>query len=209
MNIPERILVLKDDVEYRDPFREKAFVPKNLAPESFSLYHLDSQSIVVDREKVEGNIYYLQPVAYTLVFDSVRQRVFCAKRISGDERLQNTFCLGFGGHVNIDDLNVDSPAVYKTALRELREELEIRKKKLNLNFLGYVRDLNSSTSEHLGIIYYLDTGSVSIKEKDKFVGRWIPYQELKDNYYGKLESWSRLSLDYIYESEILHKLLNF
>ena len=92
---------------------------------------------------------------------------------------------------------------------EIREELEIRARKLNLNHIGYVRDLSSSTSEHLGVIYYIDTGSVFIREKDKFEGRWISYDELKEVYYGKLESWSRYSIDYLYESEIFHNLLNF
>lgn len=160
------------------------------------------------RDNVEGSPIYVQIVAYTLVFDSVRKRIFCARRKSGDERLKDSYCLGFGGHVNIDDLNL-TDTVGATARRELREELEIRARKLNLNHIGYVRDLSSSTSEHLGVIYYIDTGSVFIREKDKFEGRWISYDELKEVYYGKLESWSRYSVDYLYESEIFHNLLNF
>ena len=160
------------------------------------------------RDDVEGSPIYVQIVAYTLVFDSVRKRIFCARRKSGDERLKDSYCLGFGGHVNIDDLNL-TDTVGATARRELREELEIRARKLNLNHIGYVRDLSSSTSEHLGVIYYIDTGSVFIREKDKFEGRWISYDELKEVYYGKLESWSRYSIDYLYESEIFHNLLNF
>ena len=160
------------------------------------------------RDDVEGSPIYVQIVAYTLVFDSVRKRIFCARRKSGDERLKDSYCLGFGGHVNIDDLNL-TDTVGATARRELREELEIRARKLNLNHIGYVRDLSSSTSEHLGVIYYIDTGSVFIREKDKFEGRWISYDELKEVYYGKLESWSRYSVDYLYESEIFHNLLNF
>jgi predicted NUDIX family phosphoesterase len=61
----------------------------------------------------------------------------------------------------------------------------------------------------LGIIYLLDTGAVSIKERNKLVGRWVTYEELKSSIYHKLESWSRYALDFIYEDEYFHKNLGF
>ena len=95
----------------------------------------------------------------------------------------------------------------KCATRELLEELKMKEKSIGLHHLGFARDLSSSTKEHIGSIYYLLASSVSIKEKDSFsFGRWVGYEEFKDKYYFKLESWSRAVFDYIYEDEYYSKL---
>lgn len=204
----ELVLTIPENTELYSQFSIKPFF------NSSENIHLKSYDYIKNgslrpRNKIEGNFAFVQIVAYTIVLDSVRKRAFVAKRISGDKRLQDSYCLGFGGHVDSQDFNNDTYPILNTAIRELREELVIKKKKLDLQFLGYVRDIKSATSEHLGFVYLLDTGSVSIKEKDKLVGRWVTYDELKSSIYPRLESWSRYALDYLYESEIFHKNLNF
>ena len=91
----------------------------------------------------------------------------------------------------------------------MREELFIQNKNLDIKHLGYTRDLTSSTNEHLGIIFIMITGSARIRETDKLRGFWISYDELINEYYGLLESWSKHSFDYVYESPILAKKYGF
>ena len=165
---------------------------------------------VQDRDKMEGNPLYLQIVCYTFLINPKTKKIFIAKRISGDERLQDKYCIAFGGHVNTDDLQ---PLFYNpivnSARRELREELTIRNKTIDLKHIGYVRDLNSDTSEHIGVVFYMTTGSASIKEKDSLEGKWVTYDELKFNYYHLLESWSKAILDYIYNNQYFRRVFNF
>lgn len=168
---------------------------------------------VEDRSLAEGNQLLVQIVSYTLILNPKKRKIFIAKRISGDERLRNSFCLGFGGHVDLKDFSI--PAKYSpnpiinAAIRELREELNIKNKILDVEHLGYTRDLTSSTNEHLGVIFVLTTGSANVKETDKLTGFWISYDKLKDEYYNKLESWSKHALDYIYETDYLAKKYGF
>ena len=52
--------------------------------------------------------------------------------------------------------------------------------------------------------------AVSLKEKDKFsCAKWVNYEEFKQKYYFKLETWSKAIFDYIYEDEYYRKLFNF
>lgn len=172
---------------------------------------MTSESIVVNRDEAEGNPFYQQLVSYTLIFNPDKKKVFLGQRLSGENRLVNSYCLGFGGHVN--DFDIDPSFknnVFEiTAERELREELNIKKKNLNLNLLGFCRDLNSSTPDHIGAIYLLIAASITVKEKNTLSGKWVSYEDLISNYYHRLDSWSRYSFDHIYEHSKLRKLLNF
>lgn len=172
---------------------------------------MTSESIVLNRNDAEGNPFYQQLVSYTLIFNPDKQKVYLGQRLSGENRLLKSYCLGFGGHVNDFDIdpNFKSNVFEITAERELREELNIKKKHLDLKLLGFCRDLDSSTPDHVGAIYLLLAASVTVKEKDTMTGRWISYSDLISNYYHKLDSWSKYSFDYIYENQELRKLLKF
>jgi len=206
----ERIFVISEILrpEYKKQFRNRPFIPHTPL---FDKYDMIAASELQLRKDMEKNPAYLQLVAYTIIINPLKQQIFLAQRISGDERLLNTYCLGFGGHVSAEDIHVEicSNPIDNAAIRELREELFIKKKNLNLKQLGYVRDLNSTTNEHIGIVYYLETGSVFVREKDKLKGLWVSYDDLKNIYYHKLESWSKYILDYIYESKYYQKTFNF
>lgn len=187
---------------------ENPFIPKQ---SRLNLHRLAQDSEIHYRYKMEKNPAYLQLVAYSIIINPKKRQIYIAQRISGDERLLNTYCLGFGGHVSENDIDYSTllDPITNTAIRELREELTIKKKILDLTPIGYVRDLKSTTNEHLGIVYYLEAASVFIREKDKLRGFWVSYEELKNVYYSKLESWSKYILDYIYESDFYRKKFNF
>ena len=205
----EFVAVLKDN--YRDAFRDKCFVSDSEARNYFSDIDLCLQSEFKPRNEMEGNKLYLQLVSYTFLINPLKKKIFVARRINGDKRLNDLYCIGFGGHVDISDFKIEDDElpnpILKTAIRELREEVKLRKKELSLEHIGFVRDLFSSTSEHLGSVYYLTTGNASILEKHKLAdGKWVGYEEFKEKYYYSLESWSKAIFDFIYEDEIYSKL---
>ena len=72
-----------------------------------------------------------------------------------------------------------------------------------LKHIGYVRDLNSKTSEHLGVVFIMDClkKDVSIKENDNLEGHWMSKNELIDKY-GKLESWAKFIVDYMVDNNL-------
>lgn len=173
--------------------------------------YLINNGSIVNRNEAESNFLYTQLVSYTLIFYPEKQKAFIAQRISGDSRLLGSYCLGFGGHVSIDDINgkYSKNPIVNAAIRELREELVLKNKVLNPSLIGYVRDVKSNTSEHLGAIFILELGSAFIKETKKLKGFWISYNDLKNKYYDKLESWSKYALDFVYEDPILRNKLRF
>lgn len=191
------------------------FLDRFFIPESESRFVLDdlvNSSISINRSMAEENSLFTQLVSYTFILYPEKKKAYIAQRISGDKRLLHSYCLGFGGHVSIEDINGKySPLspIYNAAIRELREELVLNKKNIVPKFIGFGRDMHSSTSEHLGAIFILKTGSASIKEVEKLKGLWVTYEDLKNKYYDKLESWSKKTLDYIYEDPILSREYGF
>lgn len=199
----EYVAVVKDN--YREAFRDAVFVPDDLAVKHLNDIELCLESEFRLREEVEGNNLYLQLVSYTFLVNPKKRKIFVARRTGGEKRLNNRYCIGFGGHVNMTDFSIDNDEepnpILKTAVRELREELKLGNKEPKLKHIGFIRDLSSNTSEHLGSVFYLETSSVSILEKDKLTdGSWVGYDEFKLKYYPGLESWSKVIFDYIYES---------
>ena len=198
--------------EYAKPFIRKIFVSDNQC--NIRETELCLEADFLNRDIAEKDNTMLQLVSYTMVINPKAKKIFVAQRTSGEERLKNTYCIGFGGHVEIQDYKIldnEIPnPILKCAKRELREELRIKNKYLEFNHLGFTRDLSSPTSEHLGSIYYVITGSASLKEKDKFsCAKWVNYEEFKQKYYFKLETWSKAIFDYIYETDYYRKLFNF
>lgn len=207
----EKIAVLKEDSSLRHLFHDRVFVPIEDAKTYIDKKYLCYGAEYLEKHKAEGNIMYVQLVAYVIVINPKSGKIFIARRISGDNRLVDKVSIGFGGHVNSEDYDIINRCDFNDpvdhcAHRELREELSVKNKNLDLKPIGFVRDLASDTSEHLGVVYYLLTGSASVKEKDNMEGKWVDYDTFKENYYYELESWSKAIFDYIYEDKKLGKI---
>ena len=85
-------------------FKNTSFI----APDNFlyKITDLVGAGDIIDRSIAENNQLLTQLVSYTLILNPKSKKIFIAQRISGDERLQNSFCLGFGGHVSIEDFSL-------------------------------------------------------------------------------------------------------
>lgn len=207
----ELVAVIKDESRFRMPFLGRVFVPASET--SFDNDALSAMAELKEKTLAEGNIFFVQLVTYVVILNPLKQKIFLGKRIGGESRLLNASSIGFGGHVSDKDYSLPVRdedfvnALDRCAERELREELRIQNKKLDLHHIGYARDLESDTSEHIGAVYYLVTGSASVNEKDNIKGRWLSYAEFKDSHYQGLESWGKAVFDYLYEDEDIASLL--
>jgi len=163
-----------------------------------------NSTLFVYRYDAEYNNAFIQLIPYVVVTNEKEDKLYVAERISGEERLRKSFQLGAGGHVNpCDIMGIDT--ILTAAMRETNEELNIvLKDNTGYERFGTVRDLSSSTSEHLGLVYLVRAKEVSVKEKNTLRGQWMNISDLVTNY-EKFESWGRYIVDYLFQN---HKTSN-
>lgn len=159
----------------------------------------DNQGLYINRWEAEGDSSFQQIIPYFFVMNENETKVFVAKRIDGDSRLVDKLSLGFGGH--IDSCDGYNQVVLKALTREMWEELNIDPITKAI-YMGTMRDMTSSTNDHLGLIFGVkaEEGKVSIKETEKLVGEWMTFQQLYDNY-SKFENWSKYLIDFFCETK--------
>lgn len=154
---------------------------------------IDQKAKLVFRRDAEYEPAFQQPIPYILIKHFTENKYYIGKRIKGEERLIGQLSLGFGGHMDPEDgpTNILSNAF----ARELNEEINIAHSYAEL--IGYVRDLNSPTNDHIGHVMLLKTEQdISIKENDCLVGEWMAVCDLENNYY-KFENWAKHIIDYL------------
>ena len=159
----------------------------------------DNQGIYINRWEAEGDSSFQQIIPYFFVTNEDASKVFIAKRIDGDHRLVDKLSLGFGGH--IDSCDGFDQVVLKALTREMWEELDIEPLS-KATYMGTMRDMTSSTNDHLGLIFGIQAkeGQVFIRETEKLVGEWMTMQQLYYNY-AKFENWSKYIIDFFCENK--------
>lgn len=157
----------------------------------------------MERADAEGEMQFQQIIPYVLIKNG-DGKFFISRRIDGESRLIGKLSLGFGGHINpCDDTREGVEKLVENCMyREIKEELKMKSYKRlkfqKINLQGTVRDLKSSTPDHLGIVYIAEIDSelsqyLSIRETKKLEGMWMTLQELLRNY-EYFESWAQLIL---------------
>jgi predicted NUDIX family phosphoesterase len=191
----------QDEKVYVVPFESVTQIKDKFTPSDNPIKALDSYDKLgryILRYDAEYNPAFQQLIPYVLITDKSGEKFYVSKRIAGDKRLLKNYSLGFGGHINPCD---GSLSVILTALhRELNEELDMNMIEDSIEFLGHVRDLTSTTPDHLGFVFTVKAKKVKIKEKDKLKGLWMTKQELIDNYFY-FEGWAKHIIDYFFEVE--------
>ena len=189
-----------DEQVFVVPFDTVAHIKDKFTPAKSdiqSLNQYDNLGRFILRYDAEYNPAFQQLIPYVLIMNKTGDKYYVSKRIAGDTRLLQSYSLGFGGHINPCD---NGTSIILNALRrELNEEVEIKPIKDSIEFVGYVRDLTSDTSEHLGFVFAAKASSVKIKEKNVLKGFWMTKEELIENYFN-FEGWARHIIDFLYES---------
>ena len=159
----------------------------------------DNLGKYIYRYDAEYNPVFQQLIPYLLVCNEDESKYFVSKRIKGDHRLVDNLSLGFGGH--IDECDGTHEVVLKALSREMNEELDIDPVS-TARFIGTMRDINSKTNDHIGLIFIVKAkeGDVSVKETDNLEGKWMTKAEMFESY-SLFEGWSKYLLDYMYEEK--------
>ena len=149
------------------------------------------------RYDVEGEPSVQQIIPYILLFNKNKDKIYSTRRINGDHRLLNKISIACGGHIDSSDAGQE--VLFKAATRELMEEATVTPIE-PFNIIGYVREMNSNTNDHTGVVItVIVDDEVIINEKDTLVGEWMDKKELI-NHYNQLENWSKFILDYLIEN---------
>lgn len=170
------------------------------------------------RGDVETDMNILQPIPYCIVFCRTTERILSYKRSKkgGETRLHDMYSIGFGGHVNIDDVKAciseagefpENP-VSHCAYRELEEELALTADKIAALrlFDWYIYDSTSEVSSvHLGLPYLcvVDKESdIKLAEDTAIELKWLDIENPKDVDINNthFESWSEIALAKLIET---------
>ena len=194
------------------PYTETAEIPDGYTPIKSIIKELDmSKGSFVLRCDAEGNPA-LQQIIPCAVIRDMDGNVFVSKRIDGDDRLKGKLSVTFGGHINpCDAVKCHISSKDDIAITGLRRELgeettlyddkkfkkqDILPEMASINEKGYVRQLDSTTPEHIGIIYEVCISKkvkriLKIRETDTLEGIWMTTADLIREI-ERFEGWSQL-----------------
>lgn len=147
------------------------------------------------RAAMEVDPMYKQIIPY-LIF-KYQDRYFLMQRsaTASEQRLQNKFSLGIGGHIRQEDMA--GKTIFDWAQREFHEEVSYQGA-LKIEPLGILNDDSNEVGKvHIGLVLLLqgDSDNIHIKSELKS-GTLATLEECKEKR-AFLESWSSLVLDYL------------
>jgi predicted NUDIX family phosphoesterase len=146
---------------------------------------------VIPREQAETDPTYKQLVVYFTVEQGNEYLSYWRGEKKGDGRLSGKFTIGFGGHVNADDI---SPLA--AISRELIEEMQGFVTRVW--FKGFINDDSNPIGEvHFGLLYSVTLQNFSATS-DLNIQR-ISLLNLRQlgEMYEYMESWSKHVFDYL------------
>ena len=176
------------------PYNKLSFIEDRFTyMDNIDLERFSSLGSFVDRNIVEGHKELQQIIGYILIFNKDMDKLYINKRIDGEKRLLNKVSIAVGGHINDTDEGLNR--IFNGAIRELHEEVELTNAE-KFRSIGFIRDIDSITNDHLGIVFAVTADDAKIIEKESLKGQWMKINDIA-NYYSKLENWSKYILDYL------------
>jgi len=154
-------------------------------------------------KSAEEDEEHKQIIAYLILLH--KGKVFCYKRTSkaGEQRLKDKYSIGIGGHINPIDVKCEKDLIKESMEREFDEEINyLGKKKMKL--IGYINNDSGAVEKvHIGLVYEveLENENAKLREKELDEGNFLTLEEIGKKY-EQLESWSKISFDYLKNRKI-------
>lgn len=179
------------------PRKGNNIYPFNIRDVDTSHLHFISRTIADSKDPSDVRVAKYLPQVLPYVVVTYKDEVLTYSRAKGaEDRLHGTLSCGFGGHVDIGDIDPTSFSLSKAILRELEEELrlDIRQDHQFLELkLALIDTTNEVGQVHLGYLYTIELSSKDMIRPDLdeiHLPEWKTVTEMaqeKDRY----ENWSQ------------------
>lgn len=145
------------------------------------------------RSVMETDPTYKQIIPYLVFTHQNRYFLMQRQAQASEQRLQNKYSLGIGGHIRQEDIQNNS--IFDWAQREFHEEVAYEGT-CTIENLGVLNDDTNSVGQvHVGLVLLLKGTSDNIAIKSELKsGQLLTIDEIKP-FYNHMESWSQLVMD--------------
>ncbi|WP_299429389.1 NUDIX domain-containing protein [uncultured Meiothermus sp.] len=180
------------------PAAQNRLLPMNLE----LLQKVEREGLFVPRARAEQDPAHRQIIPYGVVRYGERYFLLRRTRGGGEARLHDLYTLGVGGHINPEDLSLESfpgrgsGPVLDGLRRELLEEVGVRHYSAQPAGL-IVMDDTPVSRVHAGLVFVVDAEEEpKVVETHKLEGRLVSLEEVWAVYEG-LEEWSKVVADWL------------
>jgi predicted NUDIX family phosphoesterase len=192
MKKTELISVVKTDVVFKNTtYQEGIF-----AIDEVIINNIITHQEECERFTAEEDYTYQQIVSY-IVF-KYQNSLFLMQRgaNSSEQKLKNKYSIGIGGHLRKSDIDKN---LLEWGDREFHEEVSYLDS-FTITPLAIINDQSNLIGKlHLGIVYLLEAESSNIHIKSELKsGLLIPLDQIKNNKYDMLESWSQSVIRFLH-----------
>lgn len=166
----------------------------------FETVELKSGDVVIhQREGLETDPTYRQLITYNMVRCKDKFLAYVRTKDGNEARLHGNVSIGFGGHVDLDDVIAINGAIevdatlLEAAKRELREEVVLGTvNQIRTQPELIVSNATETDKVHTGIVSIVDVVDEQAHANEtqiELLG-WFTLDELREQFGDRLESWS-------------------
>lgn len=171
--------------------------PLDIKDINLNNFHFLSRDIADSKQASDLQVAKYLPQVLPYVVVTYKDEVLTYSRAKGaEDRLHGTLSCGFGGHIDIGDIDPTSFSLTKAILRELEEELrlDIRQDHQFLELkLALIDTTNEVGQVHLGYLYTIELSSKDMIRPDLdeiHLPEWKTVTEMAQEK-SRYENWSQ------------------
>lgn len=164
------------------------------------------------RTVLEETPFYKQIIPYVMVTQEDKFLAYIRKSSSGESRLHGNISIGFGGHIDFEDIVATNDSIISVPLsievaasRELLEEIGLDIDISHKWIIGTINDNSNPVGQvHVGAVIKVesdwDLDNYTVEDHIELLG-YKTLDELKA-YGDQLENWSKIVIDNLNTSTI-------
>ena len=166
---------------------------------------LDSSEFIL-RNEAEVSEEYKQLIPYIYIVNNGRILSYQRTPEGKEKRLHSLCSIGFGGHINpIDNTGETEDIVFRTAMREIEEELGLLIDRDRLSIAGFLNDDSNPVGfVHYGLVMRVVLYDVEVSRIDREdTISSLKFIDVEKGLEGcEYESWSVLLWEYLSEKGV-------
>lgn len=159
------------------------------------MHAIKTKKEFLPRSAMELDPTYKQIIPYLIFKHQDKYFLMQRQAKASEQRLQNKYTLGIGGHIRQEDLTHDS--IFAWAQREFHEEVNYSGS-FDITMLGVLNDDTNAVGQvHLGLVLLLTGNSVDISVKSELKSGSLVTKDELASFYEHMETWSQIVYAFI------------